>query len=87
MVLGLGGCLSSGMSGLIKRDWTYYLKNPGGYWDRETLKQDWTDYLKNPGGYWDWESLKNDWTEFWNLPMPGVVGNGSGEVETLGPVP
>ena len=69
MVLGLGGCASSGLSGLVENDWTYYCKNPGGYWNRESLKMDWANYLKNPGGYWTGETLKDDWTHY--LKNPG----------------
>ena len=44
MVLGLSGCASSGMSGLIKEDWTEFWNDPGGgSW--EVIKWDWTEFL------------------------------------------
>jgi len=66
LVLGLGGCASSGTSDSIIRDWDAYWKNPGGGDCWESTKRDWDAYWKNPGGGECWESTKRDWREFWN---------------------
>lgn len=64
MVLGLSGCASSGMSGLIIEDWAEYLSDPGsGDW--KLIKWDWAEVWKDPGGG-SWEAVKMDWTEFLN---------------------
>ncbi len=68
MAFGLSGCGSYGVSSVVISDFTYYSKNPGGYWDWETLKGEFADYWKNPGGYWDPVTLKEEYANYCKNP-------------------
>ncbi len=68
MVVGLSGCASYGVNSVVLSDFAYYAKNPGGYWDWETLKDEFAHYGKNPGGYWDWETLKDEYAHYGKNP-------------------
>ena len=64
MVMGLSGCASSGMSGLIKEDVAEFWNDPGsGNW--ELMKWDCAEFWSHPGGG-SLEAIKMDWTEFLN---------------------
>ncbi len=69
LVLGLGGCASYGVGGVMYDDSMRYWKSPeGNYFNSQTLKEEFADYGKNPGGYWDWEMLKHEFADYWKNP-------------------